>query len=132
MFSCLKCSPCCNNTQEHDIEPQCLKQGFSRDKACRYTDRNCGGLQPTLKTMLFKTTATQTSVKIKLPLPYLIASVLVMFVVLVLALVTALLMHRVYCSVKHDQPGVAVKLSGKQMSFCISPYVYLYMVHKKN
>lgn len=41
VHSCEKCSPCCEDTQDEDIEQQCLNQGFPKHSACRYTDRKC-------------------------------------------------------------------------------------------
>ena len=117
VFSCHKCSPCCQDTQEDDVEPQCLRQGLSRDRACRYTGRNCQALEPTLLNMVnmvFKTTATQKVETHKIPSSYIIGGIVLMFVLLVLVLVTIFLMYRVYCGAKrNDKPRVTLQLQGE-------------------
>ncbi|CAB4007956.1 tumor necrosis factor receptor superfamily member 4-like isoform X1 [Paramuricea clavata] len=111
VFSCVKCSPCCQDTQEDDVEPQCLKQGFSRDRACRYTGRNCGGMKPTsMNSMVFKSTASQELEKSNIPLPYIIGLMVFVFVVFVLALLVIFLMYRVYGAGKGNRSRVILRL----------------------
>ena len=112
VYSCLKCSPCCQDTEEHDVESQCLKQGLPRNRACRYTGRNCGGLKPTSLSTVFKTTRAQTE-KFHIPLAYIIGGIVLMFATLVLAVLTTYLLYRVYCKVKLRKPRTALQLHGE-------------------
>lgn len=119
VFSCEKCSPCCEDTKEEDIEPQCLRQGFSSDRACRHTGRNCGRLQPTstptIKIVL-ETTATQGLKKSKLPSSYLIGGTVLIIAVLLLLLLTMFLVYRVYFDGRRKERTEMVRLKGKWLN----------------
>ena len=116
VFSCVKCSPCCQDTKEDDIEPQCLRQGFPSNQACRYTGRDCGGPEPTLKNIVFKTTATQDLKESRFPLPYFIGCTVLVFVVLVLLLVTTFLAYRVYFDGRRSKRIELFQLKGKWLN----------------
>ena len=134
MYSCAKCSPCCQDTQEHDVEPQCLRQGFPRDRACRYTGRNCGGLEPTSTNTVFKTTPTLTQEleRYRIPSSYIIGGIVSMVVLLVMAVLITCLLYRVYCDIKH-KPRVALRLNGTWIYFLnMIIYANTYWCKKKS
>ncbi|XP_028394810.1 tumor necrosis factor receptor superfamily member 16-like [Dendronephthya gigantea] len=124
VFSCEKCSPCCQDTKEDDVELQCLRQGFTtKDRACRDTGRDCRLLKPTLAntfiykrtTLVYKSTTTQGKVT-KLPLTYLIGGIIVILVVVVFGLVVIFLARRIYCDAKQNRPEMS-KLQGERYEY---------------
>ena len=96
------------------MEPQCLRQGFSRDQACRYTGRNCERLEPTLAgNIVAKTTDTQEMGKSKIPPLYIIGGVALMCVVILLSLVVIFLAYRIQGKAKRDKPVTVLELRGR-------------------
>ncbi|XP_046844624.1 tumor necrosis factor receptor superfamily member 19-like [Xenia sp. Carnegie-2017] len=95
--ACLKCSTCCPDTIKYDLESQCLQQGLSRNKACRYTGRNCEETKPTLLNVQAETTIKQSTANKSSVLPFLIVSIISSSL---LFLIATFLVYRSYCNHK--------------------------------
>lgn len=95
--ACLQCSTCCPDTIKYDLESQCLQQGLSRNKACRYTGRNCEETEPTLLNVQAVTTIKQSTANKSSVLPFLIVSIISSSL---LFLIATFLVYRSYCNNK--------------------------------